>query len=96
MWNLSGILNIYLMNHHLKDHQSQSPFLYMVKKVIFKIKFSKAVGLSGVLVENIREAVDTGATMIRDLMGRSQLTGSRALLSAFTRERVICSGQMQL
>ena len=24
IWNLSGILNIYLMSHHLKAHQSQS------------------------------------------------------------------------
>ena len=40
--------------------------ILMAKKVISKMKFSKAVGLSGVLMENIRAAVDTGATMIRD------------------------------
>ena len=36
----------------------------MVKKVISKMKFSKAVGPSGVVVEMIKAAVDTGATMI--------------------------------
>ena len=41
--------------------------ILMVKKVISKMKFSKAVGPSGVVVEMIRAVVDTGATMIRDL-----------------------------
>ena len=59
MWNLSGILNIYLMNHHLKDH--------IVKKAISKMKSGKAAGPSGVVVEMIRAAGDTDATMIRDL-----------------------------
>ena len=67
--------------------------ILMVKKVISKMKFSKAVGPSGVVVEMIRAAVDTVATMIR---WRSLLTWSRASLSAFTRERVICSGPRQL
>ena len=75
--------------------------ILMVKKVISKMKFSRAAGPSGVVVEMIRTAVDTGATVIRDLaipleMGRSQLTGSRALLSTFTRERVICCVPKQL
>ena len=42
--------------------------ILMVKKVISKIKFSKADGPSGVVVEMNRAAVDTGATMIRDLV----------------------------
>ena len=41
--------------------------ILMVKKVISKIKFSRAAGPSGVVVEMIRAAVDTGATVIRDL-----------------------------
>ena len=55
------------------EHLSDEPPLerpitiLMVKKVISKIKFSKAVGPSEVVVEMIRAAVDTGATMIRDL-----------------------------
>ena len=28
MWNLIGTLNIYLMNHHLKDYQPQSPLIW--------------------------------------------------------------------
>ena len=39
----------------------------MVKKAISKIKSSKAVGPSGVVVYINRAAVDTGAIMIRDL-----------------------------
>ena len=41
--------------------------ILMVKKVISKMKFSRAAGPSGVVVEMIRAAVDTGATVIRDL-----------------------------
>ena len=39
----------------------------MVKKVISKMKFSRAAGPSGIVVEMIRAAIDTGATVIRDL-----------------------------
>ena len=49
--------------------------ILMVKKVISQMKFSKAVGLLGILVENIRAAVDTGATMIRDLVIHSRWEG---------------------
>ena len=57
---------------HLSDEpQLEGPsipiIILMVKKVVTKMKFSKAVGPSGVVVEMIRAAVDTGATMIRDL-----------------------------
>ena len=45
--------------------------ILMVKKVISKMKFSIANGLSGVLVENIR----AGATMIRDLAIHSRWEG---------------------
>ena len=41
--------------------------ILMVKKVISKMKFSKAVGPSGVVVEMTRAEVYTGPTMIRDL-----------------------------
>ena len=68
----------------------------MVKRAISKMKFGKAAGPSGVLTEMIRAAGETGATMIHDLviaqsfeMGRSQLTGSRASSSVFTRERLM-------
>ena len=39
----------------------------MVKKVISKMKFAKAAGASGIMVEMTRAAVDTGVTMIRVL-----------------------------
>ena len=39
----------------------------MVKKVISKMKFSKTAGPSGVVVEMIRAAGDTGPTVVRDL-----------------------------
>ena len=39
----------------------------MVKKAISKLKSSKAAGPSGIVVEVIKAAGDTGATMIRDL-----------------------------
>ena len=39
----------------------------MVKKAISNMKSSKAAGPSGIVVEMIKEAGDTGATMIRDL-----------------------------
>ena len=39
----------------------------MVKKAIFKLKFGKAAGPSGLLVEMVRAAGDRGANMIRNL-----------------------------
>ena len=39
----------------------------MVKKAISKMKSGKAAGPSGILVEMIKAAGDTGATMIHDL-----------------------------
>ena len=41
--------------------------ILMVKKVISKMKFSRAAGPSGIVVEMIRAAIDTGAIVIRDL-----------------------------
>ena len=49
--------------------------ILMVKKVISKMKFSRAAGPSGVVVEMIRAAVDTGATVIRDLAIHSRWEG---------------------
>ena len=43
MWNLTGTLNIYLVNHHLKDYQIPIT-IDMVKKAISKLKSSKAAG----------------------------------------------------
>ena len=40
----------------------------MVKKAISKMKSGKAAGPSGIVVEMIKVAGDTGATMIRDLL----------------------------
>ena len=59
------------------------------------MKSGKAAGPSGIVVEMIKAAGDTGATMIRDLataiivMARSQLTWSKVSLSAFTMTRVM-------
>ena len=39
----------------------------MVKKAISQMKVGKAPGPSGIVVEMIRAAGDTGASMIRDL-----------------------------
>ena len=50
--------------------------ILMVKKVISNMKFSKAVSPSGVVVEMIRAAVDTGATIIRALVIHSRWEGS--------------------
>ena len=49
--------------------------ILMVKKVISKMKFGKADGPSGLVVEMIRTAVDTGATMILDLAIHSRWVG---------------------
>ena len=74
------------------DHLSNKPPLEglpipitidMVKKAISKMKSGKAEGPSGIVVEMIKAAGDTGATMINDLAtaiirdGKSQLTGSK-------------------
>ena len=75
----------------------------MVKKVISKLKFGKAAGPSGVVVEMIRAAGDTGADIIRNLViaiirdGKVSADWEQSFISsAFTRERVICSGPRQL
>ena len=65
---------------HLSDEpplegQSIPITILMMKKVISKIKFSKAAGPSGVVVEMIRAAVDTGATVLRDLAIHSRWEG---------------------
>ena len=49
--------------------------IIMVKEVISKMKFSKAVGPSRVVMEMNRSAVDTGATMICDLVIHSKWEG---------------------
>ena len=49
--------------------------ILMVNKVLSKMKFSRADGPSGVVVEMIRAAVDTGATVIRDLAIHSRWEG---------------------
>ena len=59
------------------DHLSKEPLplegppipitIDMVKKAISKMKLGKAAGPSGIVVEMIKAAGDTGATMICDL-----------------------------
>ena len=49
------------------DHLSNEITIDMVKKAISKMKSGKAAGPSGIVVEMIKAAGDTGATMIRDL-----------------------------
>ena len=49
--------------------------ILMEKKVISKMKFSKTAGPSGVVVEMIRAAGDTGATVIRDFAIHSRWEG---------------------
>ena len=73
----------------------------MMKKVISK--FGKAAGPIGVVVEVVRAAGDTGANMILNLAigiirdGKVPADWEQSfIVSAFTRERVICSGQRQL
>ena len=64
-----------------------------MKKAISKMKSGKAAGPSGIVVEMIKAAGDTGATMILllrlSVTARSQLTGRKVSLSAFTRARVM-------
>ena len=65
VWNLSEILNILHINP--LEGPPIPITIDMVKKAISKMKSGKAAGPSGVVVEMIRGAGDTGATMIRDL-----------------------------
>ena len=73
----------------------------MVKKAISRMKAGKAPGPSGIVVEMIRAAGDTGAYMIRDPAaaiirdGKVCLTKSRVSLSAPTREGG-CIGKRKL
>ena len=66
----------------------------MVKMAISQMKTGKAPGPSGIVVEMIRTAGATGASMIRDLaaaiitmMARYLPTGSSVSLSVSTRVR---------
>ena len=64
----------------------------MVRKAMTKMQPCKAAGPSGRVVEMIKAAGDTGATMIHDLAtliirdGKVQLTGSKVSLSVFKRQ----------
>ena len=49
--------------------------ILMVKNVISKMKLSRAADISEVVVEMIRAAVDTGATVICDLAIHSRWEG---------------------
>ena len=59
------------------------------------MKLGKAAGPSGIVVEMIKAAGDTGATLIRDLAtaiihdGKVPLDWEKVSLSAFTRARVM-------
>ena len=75
----------------------------IVKKVISNVTFGNAAGPSGVVVEMVRAAGDTGANMIRNLAiaisrdGKVPADWEQSFISsAFTRERLISSGPRQL
>ena len=57
----------HLSNELPLEGQPISITIDMVKKAISKMKSGKAAGPSGIVVEMIKAAGDTGATMIRDL-----------------------------
>ena len=74
--NVDVVGNKPVKNDWDPDHMSNEPPLEgppipitidMVKKAISKIKSGKAAGPSGIVVEMIKAAGDTGAIMIRDL-----------------------------
>ena len=66
------------------------------------MKFGKAAGPSGIVVEMTRAAVDTGVTMIRGLaiaiirIGKVPADWEQSFIVCFIWERVICSGLRQL
>ena len=66
-----------------------------MKKAISKIKLGKAAGPSGIVVEMIKTAGDTGATMIRNLAtgiirdGKVPTDWGEVSLFAVTRARVM-------
>ena len=71
----------------------QFKFNSVFAQAISKMKLGKAAGPSGIVVEMIKAAGDTDAIMILllrlSVMARSQLTGSKVSVSAFTRARVM-------
>ena len=82
------------------DHLSDEPPVHgppipitidMVKKAISQMKAGKALGPSGIVVEMIRAASDTGISMIHDLaaaiIGNGKVPSDRVSLSASTRVR---------
>ena len=62
MLNLTGTQTTCLMNHQWKAHPSQLPLIWL--RVISQMKADIAPGPSGIVVERIRAAGDTGASMI--------------------------------
>ena len=74
----------------------------IVKKAILQMKFGKVAGPSGVVVEMIRVAGDTGATMIRHLAiaiirdWKVPTDWEQSLLSSVTIKTVSRSGPKQL
>ena len=66
-WDPQYLSYIYQTDHPPLERPPIPITSDIVKKVISKMKFGKAAGPIGVVVEMTRAAVDTGVTMIRDL-----------------------------
>ena len=60
----------------------------MVKKAISQMKAGKASGPTGIVVEMIRAAVDTGAHMIRDLA--AAIIGDGKVPSDWEQSVIVC------
>ena len=60
-------ITIEIVNEPLLEDPPIPITIDMVKKAISKMKSGKAAGPSGILVDMIKAAGDTGATMIHDL-----------------------------
>ena len=71
MLSLTGTRITCLMDHHWKNRLSKSP----LPDAICQMKAGKAQGPSGIVVEMIQVAGDTGASMIRDLAAAIILDG---------------------
>ena len=104
MWleNYESLLNVEFVwdPEHISDEPPlEGPPIPMKKKVISKLKFGKAAGPSVVVVGMVRAAGNTGPSMICNLAiaiirdGKVSADWEQSfILSAFARERVICSG----
>ena len=65
--SLTGTQTTCLMNHQWKARPSQSPLIWLRRLPTSQMKVGKALGQSGIVVEMIQTAGDTGTSMIHDL-----------------------------